>query len=94
MTAPNWTFLQLYFVTKQVYTGDSKSSLLQQVCSRIKADVAEKLIGKWYMKQAEWAEVRENFEDDKKFLKAWSEYLLPYREARKAAEMADVSKES
>lgn len=90
MTTPNWSFLQLYYVTKQTFTGDSSNSLLSQVCSKVKSDVAEKLITKWYKREAEWAEVRENFSDDKKFLKAWSEYLLPYRAARKAMELADV----
>lgn len=90
MTAANWSFLQLYYVTKQTFTGDSSNSLLSQVCSKVKSDEAERLIAKWYKKDSEWAEVRENFSDDKKFLKAWSEYLLPYRIARKAMELADV----
>lgn len=90
MIAPDWTFLQLYYVTKQTFTGDSSNCLLSQVCSKVKSDVAEKLITKWYKKEAEWSEVRDSFSDDKKFLKAWSEYLLPYREARKASELANV----
>lgn len=90
MTAPNWSFLQLYYVTKQTFTGDSSNSLLSQVCSKVKSDEAERLITKWYKKDTEWAEVRETYGDDKKFLRAWSEYLLPYRIARKAMELADV----
>lgn len=90
MTAQDWSFLQLYYVTKQTFTGDSSNSLLSQVCSKVKSDEAEKLITKWYKKEAEWAEVRESFADDKKFFKAWSEYLLPYRIARKTMELADV----
>lgn len=77
-------------MTKQTFTGDSSNSLLSQVCSKVKSDAAEKLIPKWYKQDAEWAEVRENFNTDKEFLKAWSEYLLPYRIARKAMELADV----
>lgn len=90
MTAPSWSFLQLYYVTKQTFTGDSSNSLLSRVCSKVKSDEAERLITKWYKKEAEWSEVRESFVDDKKFLKAWSEYLLPYRVARKAMELANV----
>ena len=90
MTASDWSFLQLYYVTKQTFTGDSSNSLLSQVCSKVKSDLAEKLIVKWYKGEAEWSEVREAYGDDRKFLKAWSEYLLPYREARKASELANV----
>lgn len=94
MTAPNWTFLQLYYVTRQTFTGDSSSSLLSKVCSAVKNDYAEKLVSKWYHNGSEWSEVREHYNDDKKFLKEWSQYLLVFREARKASELADVSKES
>lgn len=90
MTTPNWSFLQLYYVTKQVFTGDSSNCLLSQVCSKVKSDVAEKLIAEWYKKEAKWAKVREAYSSDEEFLKAWSEYLLPYRTARKALELADV----
>lgn len=82
MTQSGWSFLQLYYVTRVVFTGDSKKSPLADICQKVKDDIHEKLIDKWYKGQPEWDEVRNHYGSDKEFLKKWDEYLLPYREGR------------
>lgn len=94
MRASGWNFLQLYYVTKHTYTGSGEGSILDRMAKKVKDDSAIKLPRKWYDNSQEWEELRSFYSCDDEVLKAWDEFLLPYREARKRRELGDVSEDS
>lgn len=90
-----WNFLQLYYVTRVVFTGDDKETPLSVMCRRVKKDTPERLIRKWYDRDWVWDELRQAYgNDDSKVCDSWFEYLETYRRARKLMELEDVSKRS